>query len=469
MNHTYCLIWSHRSHCFVVVGEHAKRCGKSVKGATVASAAALAVAIFAVSSASAGPAGGVISSGVNGDAITRPDQQTTVINQNSQRLVINWASFSSAEGERISFNQPNSSSIAVNRVVGAGRSELMGSLTANGQVFVINPNGVLFGPKALVDVGSLVASTLDLRTDRLDDQLLETGGTGSVINRGKLTAAEGSTLSSGGYIALVGPRVINEGTITAERGKVLMAAGDSVTLTLAGRSLAGYSINRGSLQALVENSGTISANGGQVTLDASAADTLSQAVVNHTGVIEAQTLSGTPGSIQLLGGIRSGDMEAGDMYVAGKLDVSAPNGGNGGFVKTSAARVNIAKAAQVNVLPQELSGNSSGTWTNTSRDFLIAKGDGPDTPTSIGADTLSANLGSKSQNPATFDVASGTGDLYVNAAVEWAAGTSLVLSASGPIYINANIKATDKDANLTLEYGRGRPSEAPIGLTQVAS
>jgi hypothetical protein len=293
-------------------------------------------------------------------------------------------------------------------------------------------------------------------------QVLEGGGIGSVINRGRLTATEGGVDSNSGYIALVGPRVINEGNITAVQGRVLMAAGDSVTLTLAGRSLAGYTINRGSLDALVDNrlTGMISASGGQVTLDARAVDKLSQAVVNHTGVIEAQTLERTSGSIQLLGGIGSEDMEAGDMYVAGKLDVSAPNGGNGGSVKTSAARVNIGKLAQVDLLAQELSGNRNGTWINTSRDFLIAEGEGPDTTTSIGATTLSQKLSSASQNPTTANISTGTGDLYVNAPVTWESGKNLTLSASRNIYINADINAA-KGGSLLLEYGQGTPNESP--------
>lgn len=461
MNHSYRLIWSHRSHCFVAVGEHARRRGKSVKGATIVIAAALAAAIFPVSSASAGPVGGIVTKGTGSIAQTSPG--TTVITQASPRLAIDWTSFSSAEGERISFNQPNSSSIALNRVVGGGRSELMGSLTANGQVFVINPNGVLFGPKASVDVGGLVASTLRMDPAKFFEgsQVLESGGIGSVINRGKLTATEGGTDSVSGYIALVGPRVINEGTITAVQGQVLMAAGDKVTLTLAGRSLTGYTIDRGSLNALVDNraidkipaSGTISATGGQVTLDARAADKLSQAVVNHTGIIEAQTLRGKPGSIRLLGGIGSGDREAGDMLVAGKLDVSAPNGGNGGSVTTSAARVNISEFAQVNLLAQELSGNSNGTWTNTSRDFLIAEGQGPDTTTSIGATTLSQQLSSGPQNPTTANILTGTGDLYVNAPVTWDKDTMLTLSASRSIYFNANLTASR--GKLYLKFNQG--------------
>ncbi|WP_194715797.1 YDG domain-containing protein, partial [Noviherbaspirillum soli] len=464
MNHTYRLIWSHRSHCFVAVGEHARGCGKSARGAALVIAAALAAAVFPVSPAAAGPTGGVVTQGAG--SIARPDALTTAITQTSSRLAIDWTSFSSAAGERITFIQPDAFSIALNRVTGRGRSELMGSLVANGQVFLLNPNGVLFGPNASVDVGGLVASTLGMDTNSFmnGSQVLEGGGQGSVVNQGKLTATEGGRDAISGYIALVGPRVINEGAINAQQGQVLMAAGDKVTLTLAGRSLASYTIDRGSLNALVDNrsTGMISASGGQVTLDASAADKLSQAVVNHSGVIEAQTLAAgnKTGSIRLLGGIKSGDREAGDMLVDGTLDVSAPGGGDGGRVETSAARVNIAKSAQVSLLAQELGGNSNGTWTNASRDFLIAKGKGPETSTSIGATTLSQLLSSASRNPATPNVAAGTGDLYVNAPVAWESASKLTLSASRNIYVNADINAS-KGGSLTLEYGQGTAGGSP--------
>ena len=442
MNHTYCLIWSHRRHCFVAVGEHARRCGKSARSTALVIAAALAAAILPASSVSAGPTGGTIINGIAGDSITRPNPTTTVINQAGPRLAINWTSFSSAEGEKIQFVQPNASAIALNRVTSRVPSELLGNLTATGQVFVINPNGVLFGPKASVNVGGLLASNLDMKSDSFlnGSQVMEGGDAGAVVNKGTLTA------NPGGYVVLAGPRVTNEGTISAVQGKVLMAAGDKVTLTLNNASLASYTIDRGSLNALLQNSGAISASDGEVILNASAVNDIGRAVINHTGVIEAKSLQGTPGKIRLLGTGES------DLLVNGTLDASAPAGGNGGSVKTDAARVNIGKLAKVNLLAQEFNGNN-GTWDNTSRDFLIAEGDGPKTSSSIGARTLSNDLAQGSQGYGSPNVATGTGDLYVNAEVQWDAATRLTLSASRNIYINADIKASK--GQLQLEKGQG--------------
>jgi filamentous hemagglutinin family protein len=444
MNHTYRLIWSHRSRSLVVVGEHARRCGKSVRGAGLVIAAILAAAIFPASSASAGPAGGVIMNGAEVNRITRPDAKTTVITQASPRLAINWTSFSSAEGETIRFEQPNASAIALNRVTGRTPSELLGNLTATGQVFVINPNGVLFGPKASVNVGGLLASTLDMKSESFlnGSQTLEGGGSGAVINKATLTA------SQGGYIVLAGPSVSNEGIISAVQGKVLMAAGDKVTLTLNNNSLTRYTIDRGSLNALVQNSGSISASDGEVILTASAANDIGRAVINHTGIIEATSLKGTPGKIRLQG---AGEA---DLVVAGKLNASA-SVGRGGSVVVSAARVNIAKDNLFNV--EGAGGN--GDWSNISRDFLIAEGDGPQTSSSIGAKTLSAKLNTGEQTLANPNLGTGTGNLYVNAAVNWDINSKLTLTASRNIYINADIKTST--GKLQLQYGQAGSSTSP--------
>lgn len=439
MNHTYRLIWSRRSHCFVAVGEHARRCGKSARGAALVIAAALAAAVLPASPVSAGPTGGVIINGIAGDSITRPDTTTTVIKQASPRLAINWTSFSSAEGETIRFEQPNVSAIALNRVTSRVPSELLGKLTADGQVFVINPNGVLFGPKASVVVGGLLASSLDMKSDSFlnGSQVLEVGGIGAVVNKGTLTA------KTGGYVVLAGPRLANEGTISAVQGKVLMAAGDKVTLRLDNTSLASYTIDRNSLNALVQNSGSISASNGEVTLDARAVDDIGRAVINHTGIIEAKGLEGTPGKIRLLG---AGEA---DLLVNGKLDASG-SGGRGGFVETNAARVNIGEKALINgVTPDKV---IEGTWTNKSRDFVIAEGKGLQTSSSIGADTLSENLKTDPKLLGNPNTATGTGNLYVKAPVTWDANNQLTLSASRNIYINANIVATQ--GKLQLEYGQ---------------
>ena len=151
--------------------------------------------------------------------------------------------------------------------------------------------------------------------------------------------------------------------ISAKLGTVALAAGNAITLDVAGDGLLNVTVNQGAVNALVQNGGLIQADGGQVLLTAQAAGNLLQSVVNNTGVIQAQTIENHNGTIRLLG-----DMQSGTVNVGGTLDASAPNGGNGGFIETSAANVNIASDAKITTAaPLGL----TGTWLIDPQDFTI--------------------------------------------------------------------------------------------------
>jgi filamentous hemagglutinin family protein len=146
------------------------------------------------------------------------------------------------KAESVRFNQPNASAITLNRVTGTERSEILGSLSANGQVFILNPNGVLFGKGAQVNVGGLVASTLRMSNDDFmagNFRLTEgPNARASVSNEGEIRVAEG------GVLALIAPVVTNTGTLAAPQGSVLMAAADAVSVTLQDGSLVSYTSTR---------------------------------------------------------------------------------------------------------------------------------------------------------------------------------------------------------------------------------
>jgi len=153
------------------------------------------------------PTGGRIAAGAA--TITQSGNRLNV-NQASDRAILNWSTFNIGANAAVSFVQPNSGSVALNRVLtSAGASDIQGRLTANGQVFLVNPSGVLFGKGAQVDVGGLVASTLDISdTDFLGGRYVfsRAGAAGSIINQGTLNAAQG------GYIALLAPEVAKSTT-----------------------------------------------------------------------------------------------------------------------------------------------------------------------------------------------------------------------------------------------------------------
>ncbi|WP_210546922.1 filamentous hemagglutinin N-terminal domain-containing protein [Rhodoferax sp. PAMC 29310] len=449
MNRIYRLVWNQALGVMMAVAENAKGRGKSSTGrGLVAGAMALSVGLFLAPLAQAGPTGGQVSAGAA--TITQVGLNTT-INQTSANLAINWQDFSVTANEAVRFNQPSATAVALNRVIGQNPSQILGSLSANGQVFVINPNGVLFGTGAQVNVGGLVASTLGLS----DADLVAGSYTfnsysgmadGRIVNKGTLTAAQS------GYIALLAPEVRNEGVISATLGTALLAAGNKVSLNLNNGSLLSYNIDQGAVNALADNQQLIQADGGQVFMSATAANALTTAVVNNTGIVQAQTVQNVGGVIKLMG-----DMDTGSVNVAGTLDASAPAGGNGGFIETSAAHVKIANDARITTLAAS---GLNGTWLIDPVDFTIAANGGDITGTALG--TLLAS------NSVTIQTATGTntatnlyggsgsnGDIFVNDVVSWSANTALTLNAWRNININQTITASGATGSLALQYGQG--------------
>jgi filamentous hemagglutinin family protein len=196
----------------------------------------------------AAPTGGQV---VSGSSAIYQNGSVTDINQSSQKTAINWQSFSINPSETVNFNQPNTSAIALNRVIGNEKSLIQGALNANGKVFLVNSNGVMFTKGAKVNVGGLVASTLDITDEDFNkgNYVFQGNGQGNgqVINMGKIKAADG------GYVALLGDQVRNEGVIVASKGTVSLNGAKKATLNFNGDSLVDVSIDEGTLNALVES------------------------------------------------------------------------------------------------------------------------------------------------------------------------------------------------------------------------
>jgi filamentous hemagglutinin family protein len=394
------------------------------------------------------PGGGTVSAG---GAVIATGSNSVTVNQSSQNAAINWQSFSIGENNSVVFVQPNSGSVALNRVVGADPSVILGSLSANGKVFLVNPNGILFGKSANVNVGGLVASSLGLSdSDFMAARYAFSGTGGAVLNQGSIT-------SNGGYVALLGAKVSNEGTIQANLGTVALAAGEAITLDLAGDGLLNVAIDKGAVDALVHNGGLLRADGGQVLMTAQAAGQLLRTVVNNSGIIEARTLENRSGVIKLLG-----DMQSGTTTVSGVLDARAPDGGDGGFIETSAARVEVADGARITTAAAL---GETGTWLIDPQDFTIAAIGGD-----ISGATLSAQLVTTSVVISTLvgpgAALPGEGHIHVNDAIAWTASgspTTLTLNAAGDVNINSAITATN--GNLVACCGRDVVVNAPITTT----
>jgi len=325
LNHTYRLVWSDVKQAFVAVAETVRGRGKGSGRKLIAAALSLSTVV-----AMAGPQGGQV---VLGSGAISQSGNTTTIQQSSQNLSLTWNSFNIAQPETVNFVQPSASSIAVNRILDTSASQILGHLNANGQVYLLNPNGILFGQGAQVNVGGLVASTLDLSDTSLNGntRTFSGSGTGSVINQGSIHA------SSGGYVALLGNTVSNHGAITAQMGSVVLGAGSAATVTFSGNSLVGMQIDQSTLNNLANNGGLVQADGGQVIMSAGARDALLASVVNNTGVIQAHTVQNVGGNITLLG----------DSVVhSGRVDASGATGADtGGRIAINARQVALLDGA----------------------------------------------------------------------------------------------------------------------------
>ena len=317
-------------------------CSKTAKIAGIAVGTASLVSALTVTPASALPQSGTVVAGTA--TISQPTATTLTVNQSTTKTVINWNSFTIGSSEKVNFVQPGSGSIALNRVVGLDPSALLGSLTGTGQVWVVNPNGLLVGPGASIQVGGFLASTMNIRTnDFMSGKYVfnnAAGGSGAIVNEGSISA------DPGGYVVLAAPSVRNSGQIVANRGTVHLASGDEATLTLDGAHLINLVVSGATAaDALgVQNSGTITANGGEVLLTARVAADVLRNVVNNEGVIEAKSIVKSNGSIILDGG------SAGITTNSGVLNASGKGAGEtGGTVKLLGNSVELLAGTVVDV------------------------------------------------------------------------------------------------------------------------
>ncbi|MBB6243195.1 YDG domain-containing protein [Rhodanobacter sp. MP1X3] len=463
MNHVYRLCWNRSSAQWVPACEFARSTSPApsrarVIGPRTAWFSVLAMYLGMTGLACASATGGQITAGSG--QITQSGN-TTTIQQSSQNLSLNWQSFNIGSNQTVDFVQPGSSSIAVNRILGSTGSTILGHLNANGQVWLINPNGIIFGQGAQVNVGGLVASTLDVNDSDLgsNTRTFSGNGKGSVVNQGTLNAADG------GYIALLGNQVSNQGVVSARLGTVALGAGSAETLTFQGNQLLHLQVDQSTLDNLAENRQIIQADGGQVIMTAGAKDALLASLVNNTGVVRAQTVENHNGTITLLGGMASGTVNVG-----GTLDASAPNGGNGGSIETSAANFKLASSA---LITAGAKAGKAGTWLVDPTDLDINPGDETALDAALNGGT-SVTLTTSATGAPTggfgTPVISGTtaGDINVNTDITWTnAAASLTLSAYHGIAVNDTITGAG-GLNLTAATGPisiNAATQADTGVT----
>lgn len=441
-----------------------KTISRQLKSAFAAWAAGLYI-IGTGATAYALPEGGQVAAGQA--AITTAGSTMTIAQQTAQ-AIINWQNFGIGSGEAVHINQPNSQAILLNRVVGSNPSEIFGQLTANGQVILVNPNGVFFRPGSSVDVGGLTASTLNIANeDFLKGQLRFAGDSQNpVINAGSINAQNG-------YVNLLAKEVVNEGIIAAQTGSVNLAAGSGMSLDYNGDGKMTVAVTDGAYQSAVTNKKLIQADGGLVVMTASGKDALMDSAVNNSGMIQANTLGEATGQISLTGDniATTGTISAdgGSNGHGGTIKIianhktavdgqlSAQGGqlsGDGGFIETSGDIVRIGEHSSIQAnAPQ----GKAGQWLIDPVDITISD-DGTDESengtnirTSFITDTLR-----KGSNIIldTHKDGNKEGTITVNGAinVQDYSRATLTLNANKAININADISFTgESKPNLTLE------------------
>jgi len=410
---------------------------------------------------------------IGGSVTLRQDGSTLRVNQTSDKAIVNWDTFNIGRDAAVQFLQPGADSAILNRVLN-GPSDIAGKLTSNGRVYLVNPNGVLFGSSARVDVGSLVVAAGSVSDSTFLAGAPQVATHGRVDNAGTINAAEG------GSVVLAGAGVGNSGSIGAPRGAITLAAGDAVRINLSDDGLIQAQVTLATAQASVVNNGTLDSAGGQIALAASAIAGAAGGLVIDSGVVRAGAVRTRGGTVSLIGGeveaggsidVSSAQGAAGSVKIIGDLQagsvrfdasVNARGATQGGMVETSAARVRTSAKARVNTLA---SNGRHGSWLIDPQDYTIGEAPGDD----IGGAALSSNL--ELGNVTIESVAgarSGAGDIHVNAPVGWEADTTLTLSAQNSILFAsgaildprnpnyaapANLSASGDNAGLRLNFG----------------
>lgn len=406
------------------------------------------------------PSGGTIRSG-NGSIVEQG--QTMTVQQNSNRMAIDWTQFNIAKNETIRYAQPDKNAVALNRVTGGQQSLIEGNLNANGHIFLVNPNGVVFGKNASVDVGGLVASTARLADDTMNhfgssqDSLnlaVDNENNAAVINEGIIKA-------QGGLVALHASNVENSGTITDDGGTVALTAAKNLNLSSDADGKLNFTVDGTLARAQSLNNGTLKADGGYVVMTAKSAGDVLSTVVNNSGTIEAKTLrknekgqvlldGGDNGQVEVSGTLDASGTEegqdAGNIKVIGQKTVVHDNtnllakgDNNGGKIETSGDVLNLGNS--LNIDAKGITGKV-GEWLLDPLDVIIADND----PT-----TTSNYENSEKKTAADSDFTNGSASIGYNDPDATTANASSVNSAVTWISTDMVEKMLNAGTNVTIQ------------------
>ena len=511
---SYKLIFSKRHNKIIAVGENASSISHSgarnhskrgvvshisyVARLSVCSFAAL-IALDGYGSAFAAPAVNALPAGASvaaGKVAISQSGNTLTVNQTTNQAIVNWNSFNIGANAKVNIVQPNASSVQLDRVTGNNPSQIFGQLTSNGQVILVNPNGIVFGKDGSVSASSFTASTLGISDANFlagNYRYTRDGATGIIENNGSLQS------SSGGYVALLGAQVTNNGKIIAPQGTAYLGAAEAITVPLSSSGKIKLELSPAAINTAVTNSstGTIVAEGGQVFMQAAALNDVAATAVSTVTNSGAIDVSGAQaGNVAIL-------TDYGNIKVDGSISANSTNpsnkGGNiiigrdadtgvlsatsdvsgatlqakGGFIETSGQylKTDGVKITAKNWLldPNNVEINSTST-ANTAGDSVVLSSDivnalsgGANVVISTGAVGVTNASATNLISPATITGTGtqGAGTIAVNSAIAGAsnaviggssASSTLTLSAASNITVGAIINTA---GNLYLQSNGG--------------
>lgn len=331
LNHIYRVVWNAALQVWQVVSEVTKGRGKT-KIAKSSSTVTTLAQLLAGGALLLGGGGALAELPQNGQISAGSGQiessgSNMVIHQSTDRMAIDWQSYNVGADHKVEYLQPSSSSIALNRVLGGDPSQIRGSLVANGRVFLVNPNGIVFGERSVIDVAGIVASTLNITNEDFMAGKFTFEGTSSgvIVNKGNVVAKQG------GFVVLIAAKMENVGRLNAAGGDVLLAAGQRVRLDLGGPVK--IEVEGPVVDAYIKNGGIIQADGGNVVLTVNAADQLASLAINNTGVIQARGIGMGDGGTIRLSASGQGAVES-----SGTIDASSEQA-KGGQISIDAAKI----------------------------------------------------------------------------------------------------------------------------------
>lgn len=382
----------------------------------------------------ANPEGGVVSAG---QASISENGKKIDILQQSDKAVIDWRGFNIAPDEHTEFHQPGSGSITLNRVNSPFASHIDGQLTANGNVVIINQNGVMFGQTAKVDVNGLVATTANIDNDRfMQDGVLAFDKPGNpdaaIVNEGRITAKEA------GLVGLVAPNVVNSGIITAKLGRVQLASGDTVVVDLYGDGLMKIAVSDGVKSQIIANTGIIAADGGNIALTAAAGKNIVNNLIAQSGALQARSVGVKNGKIIIAADKRGTQGSGSTVLVSGIVDASGRSEGERGG-KITVTGDNIALLGGTLI---DASGHTGKSGTTAGKEKSAIRDGSAGGEILIGGDYLGGG-----DTPAAENLYVDRGALILNDSLDSGDAGRTIFWSDGTTQFHGNVLARALGAN----------------------